>query len=46
MRALACNIPHEASKEFLIDFFEDLRLKYVRMNNDKAKKNQYEDKKL
>jgi len=29
MRALACDIPHEASKEYLIDYFEELRMKYL-----------------
>lgn len=47
MRALACNMPHEAAREFLIDFFEELRLKYVNLTNQlKSKKTQVEDKKL
>jgi len=29
MRSLACELPHEASREFLIDYFEEVRLKYV-----------------
>ena len=31
MRSLACEVPHEASKEFLIDYFEEIRLKYVKI---------------
>lgn len=27
MRALACDLPHEASKEFLITYFEEQRMK-------------------
>lgn len=38
MRALACSMPHEASKEFLIDYFEELRMKYVELINDKRDK--------
>ena len=33
MRALACDLPHEASKEFLIDYFEELRIKYLEVVN-------------
>jgi hypothetical protein len=33
MRALACDFPHEASKEFLIDYFEELRIKYLEFVN-------------
>ena len=29
MRSLACDTPHEAAREFLIDFFEELRGKYI-----------------
>lgn len=36
MRSLASNIPHEASKEFLIDYFEELRLKYTQSKNEKT----------
>lgn len=32
MRSLACEIPHEASKEQLIDYFEDIRMKYIKLN--------------
>jgi hypothetical protein len=27
MRSLACDLPHEASKEIMIDYFEELRIK-------------------
>ena len=39
MRALACDMPHEASKEFLITYFEELRLKYIDLNKKKEKNN-------
>ena len=29
MRGLACDTPHEAAREFLIDLFEELRAKFV-----------------
>lgn len=51
MRALACDIPHEASKEFLIDYFEECRMKYIDMlaSQDKQKKGRQvlrEDRKM
>lgn len=45
MRALACNMPHEAAREFLIDFFEELRLKYLTMTKEQKNK-KVDDKKL
>lgn len=32
MRSLACELPHEPCKEFLIDYFEEIRMKYVAHN--------------
>jgi hypothetical protein len=29
MRSLACEIPHEVSKEFIINYFEEIRLKFL-----------------
>jgi hypothetical protein len=29
MRALACDIPHEAARESLIDYFERLRARFI-----------------
>lgn len=29
MRSLACDTPHEAAREFLVDFFEELRIRFV-----------------
>lgn len=40
MRALACDIPHEASKEFLIDYFEELRIKYLEVVNASLQQSQ------
>ena len=33
MRSLACELPHEASREFLINYFEEIRLKYIELKN-------------
>jgi len=30
MRSLACDLSHDASKEFLIDYFEEIRIKYLK----------------
>ena len=46
MRSLACNLPYESSKEFLIDYFESLRMKYLDLINKKEKNKSREDKKL
>jgi glutathionyl-hydroquinone reductase len=29
MRSLACELPHDASREFLFDYFEEIRLKFI-----------------
>ena len=29
MRSLACELPHEPSKEYLVTYFEDIRQKYI-----------------
>ena len=29
MRSLACELPHEPSKEYLITYFEEIRQKYI-----------------
>jgi len=34
MRSLACEIPYEASKERLIDYFEDIRMKCLKQNQN------------
>lgn len=33
MRSLACDIPHEASREFMIDYFEEIRIKSIEIKN-------------
>lgn len=35
MRSLACNLPNEASREFLIDYFDNLRMKFLDFENSK-----------
>jgi hypothetical protein len=29
MRSLACELPHEPSKEYLVTYFEEIRQKYI-----------------
>jgi hypothetical protein len=29
MRSLACELPHEPSKEYLVTYFEEMRQKYL-----------------
>jgi hypothetical protein len=34
MQALSCQIPHEACKELLTDYFEELRIKFLQAKSD------------
>ena len=44
MRSLACELPHEASREFLFDYFEEIRLKYVAVQSPKKEKKKHRSK--
>jgi hypothetical protein len=47
MRALASNLPHEASRELLINYFEEMRIKYLDFKkNDSKRQTNREDKKF
>jgi len=36
MQSLACDLPFEASREFLIDYFEEIRFKFIKARNSKT----------
>ena len=45
MRSLACELPHEASREFLFDYFEEIRLKYIAGSTQKNEGGKKKNKK-